>query len=174
MVHHGGFTKPSAHAGMFIGVHSLRRSAALYSRLVPCRSPLRCEAPSTHATEPAATMTKTDKRLQHISQAIRVIPDFPKPGIMFQDVSPARTALLEVSWVQVGQCMQAQRGRGRSALRPGRDSPPAKVLLLCCRCAQVTTILLDPEAFRYAIDVFVERYKSMNIDVVAGAGRCGT
>ncbi|XP_031481532.1 adenine phosphoribosyltransferase 2-like [Nymphaea colorata] len=58
-----------------------------------------------------------DPRLQTISDAIRVIPHFPKPGIMFQDI---------------------------------------------------TTLLLRPKAFRNAVDLFVDRYKDMNISVVAG------
>ncbi|KAK0576994.1 hypothetical protein LWI29_026352 [Acer saccharum] len=58
-----------------------------------------------------------DTRIARISSAIRVIPDFPKPGILFQDI---------------------------------------------------TTLLLDPRAFRDSIDLFVERYKDKNISVVAG------
>ncbi|KAJ9674238.1 hypothetical protein PVL29_023659 [Vitis rotundifolia] len=58
-----------------------------------------------------------DHRIARISSAIRVIPDFPKPGIMFQDI---------------------------------------------------TTLLLDPKAFKDTIDLFVERYKGKNISVVAG------
>ncbi|KAJ0256722.1 Adenine phosphoribosyltransferase 2 [Hirschfeldia incana] len=58
-----------------------------------------------------------DPRLQAISDAIRVIPHFPKTGIMFQDI---------------------------------------------------TTLLLDPVAFKHVVDIFVERYKHMNISLVAG------
>ncbi|XP_009629597.4 adenine phosphoribosyltransferase 1 [Nicotiana tabacum] len=58
-----------------------------------------------------------DDRIVRISSSIRVIPDFPKPGIMFQDI---------------------------------------------------TTLLLDTKAFKYTIDLFVERYKDKNISVVAG------
>lgn len=58
-----------------------------------------------------------DPRLQAISEAIRVVPHFPKQGIMFQDI---------------------------------------------------TTLLLDPKAFKHTIDIFVDRYKNMNISVVAG------
>ncbi|XP_056850419.1 adenine phosphoribosyltransferase 2 isoform X2 [Raphanus sativus] len=58
-----------------------------------------------------------DPRLQAISDAIRVIPHFPKTGIMFQDI---------------------------------------------------TTLLLDPVAFKHVIDIFVDRYKHMNISLVAG------
>lgn len=58
-----------------------------------------------------------NKRIAKIASAIRVIPNFPKPGIMFQDI---------------------------------------------------TTLLLDPKTFKDTIDLFVERYKSMDISVVAG------
>ncbi|XP_039044307.1 adenine phosphoribosyltransferase 5-like [Hibiscus syriacus] len=60
---------------------------------------------------------KGDPRLQAISNAIRVVPHFPKPGIMFQDI---------------------------------------------------TTLLLDHKAFKHTVDIFVDRYKDMNISVVAG------
>ena len=59
----------------------------------------------------------SDGRVARIASAIRVIPDFPKPGILFQDI---------------------------------------------------TTLLLNPEAFRDTIDLFVERYKDKGITVVAG------
>ncbi|KAK1285956.1 hypothetical protein QJS10_CPA10g00859 [Acorus calamus] len=58
-----------------------------------------------------------DPRIHDISSSIRVVPDFPKPGIMFQDI---------------------------------------------------TTLLLNPKAFKDTIDMFVERYKGKNISVVAG------
>ncbi|KAL5551156.1 hypothetical protein UlMin_001332 [Ulmus minor] len=58
-----------------------------------------------------------DPRIQGIKTKIRVVPDFPKPGIMFQDI---------------------------------------------------TTLLLDPKAFKDTIDLFIERYKGKNISVVAG------
>lgn len=32
----------------------------------------------------------------------------------------------------------------------------------------ITTLLLDPQAFKDTIDLFVERYKEKNISVVAG------
>ncbi|WVZ11415.1 hypothetical protein V8G54_015945 [Vigna mungo] len=58
-----------------------------------------------------------DPRLHGIKTKIRVVPNFPKSGIMFQDI---------------------------------------------------TTLLLDPKAFKDTIDLFVERYKGKNISVVAG------
>ncbi|KAI3687600.1 hypothetical protein L1987_81300 [Smallanthus sonchifolius] len=56
-------------------------------------------------------------RINGIKSALRVIPNFPKPGIMFQDI---------------------------------------------------TTLLLDPKAFKDTIDLFVERYKHEIISVIAG------
>ncbi|KAA8522255.1 hypothetical protein F0562_012928 [Nyssa sinensis] len=58
-----------------------------------------------------------DPRIHGIKSKIRVVPNFPKPDIMFQDI---------------------------------------------------TTLLLDPEAFKDTIDLFVERYRGKNISVVAG------
>ncbi|KAL4450632.1 hypothetical protein ABPG77_000988 [Micractinium sp. CCAP 211/92] len=58
-----------------------------------------------------------DERVEVINNAIRVIPDFPKPGIQFQDV---------------------------------------------------TTILLDPVAFKHTIDLLAERYRDQEVDVIAG------
>ncbi|KAL3362102.1 hypothetical protein AABB24_014787 [Solanum stoloniferum] len=58
-----------------------------------------------------------DPRIHAIQSRIRVVPNFPKPGIMFQDI---------------------------------------------------TTLLLDPKAFKDTIDLFVERYKDKSLSVVAG------
>ncbi|KAG6477588.1 hypothetical protein ZIOFF_066855 [Zingiber officinale] len=57
-----------------------------------------------------------DQRVHGIAAAIRVVPDFPKKGIMFRDI---------------------------------------------------TTLLLNPKAFRNAVDLFVERYLGKDITVVA-------
>ncbi|KAM0906326.1 hypothetical protein ACQ4PT_016833 [Festuca glaucescens] len=65
----------------------------------------------------AAVAMASDGRVERIASTIRVIPDFPKPGILFQDI---------------------------------------------------TTLLLDPQAFRDTTDLFVERYKGKGITVVAG------
>ncbi|KAL6504592.1 adenine phosphoribosyltransferase [Orobanche hederae] len=65
----------------------------------------------------SSDVNSIDDRVSRISSSIRVIPDFPKPGIMFQDI---------------------------------------------------TTLLLDPKAFKDTIDLFVERYKDKKINVVAG------
>ncbi|XP_057510246.1 adenine phosphoribosyltransferase 5-like [Actinidia eriantha] len=60
---------------------------------------------------------KGDPRLQAISEAIRVIPHFPKTGIMFQDI---------------------------------------------------TTLLLNHKAFKDTVDIFIDRFRDMDISVVAG------
>ncbi|CAH2034064.1 unnamed protein product [Thlaspi arvense] len=76
-----------------------------------------CAAASRDSEMAATTNDVQDPRIPKIASSIRVIPDFPKPGIMFQDI---------------------------------------------------TTLLLDTEAFRDTIDMFVERYKGKDISVVAG------
>lgn len=52
-----------------------------------------------------------------LKRYIRIIPDFPKPGVQFRDI---------------------------------------------------TSLLSEPEAFRYTIDTFYERYKERDVDVVVG------
>ncbi|CAN0877558.1 Adenine phosphoribosyltransferase 5 [Linum grandiflorum] len=64
---------------------------------------------------------KGDPRLEAISQSIRVVPNFPKKGIMFQDI---------------------------------------------------TTLMLDHKAFKDTVDIFVDRYRNMDISVVAGKVIC--
>ncbi|XP_042424052.1 adenine phosphoribosyltransferase 1-like [Zingiber officinale] len=70
-----------------------------------------------HSIRSMASEGAEDHRLKRIASTIRVIPDFPKPGILFQDI---------------------------------------------------TTLLLEPEAFRDTIDMLVERYRDKGISVVAG------
>lgn len=65
----------------------------------------------------AATNLSRDAKLELIKNSIRGIPDFPKPGILFWDV---------------------------------------------------TTLLLDTEAFRHTVDLLAERYRGKGVDVVAG------
>ncbi|KAK1433424.1 hypothetical protein QVD17_10334 [Tagetes erecta] len=75
-----------------------------------------CQKKQSISSHMAAAAAAGD-RISRITSAIRVIPDFPKPGILFQDI---------------------------------------------------TTLLLDPVAFKDTIDLFVERYKDKDISVVAG------
>ncbi|KAJ3685515.1 hypothetical protein LUZ61_014679 [Rhynchospora tenuis] len=71
----------------------------------------------TRVNRSIAMATTEDSRIERIASSIRVIPNWPKPGVMFQDI---------------------------------------------------TTLLLDPQAFKDSIDLFVERYKDKDITVVAG------
>lgn len=42
------------------------------------------------------------------------------------------------------------------------------VLIAGIMFQDITTLLLDPKAFKNTVDLFVERYKNKNISVVAG------
>ncbi|KAL2505823.1 Adenine phosphoribosyltransferase 1 [Abeliophyllum distichum] len=94
-------------------IASTRKTSPIY-RPANTTRPLQ-QIKSSHMA--AQIVDSADNRISRISSSIRVIPDFPKPGIMFQDI---------------------------------------------------TTLLLDPNAFKDTIDLFVERYKDKNINVVAG------
>lgn len=76
------------------------------------------------ATEQQQQAVVTDptpeQRQKIISDSIRGIPDFPKPGILFWDV---------------------------------------------------TTLMLNPTAFKLTIDALYDRYKDQKVDVVAGVSR---
>lgn len=65
----------------------------------------------------ALAALSTEQKQKLITDSIRGIPDFPKPGILFWDV---------------------------------------------------TTLLLNPQAFHLVTDLLVERYQDQHIDVVAG------
>ncbi|WZZ07438.1 hypothetical protein YC2023_093359 [Brassica napus] len=79
-----------------------------------------------------------DPRLQTISDAIRVIPHFPKTGpdlfVLFLHVLHHRL----------------------------------RVRIAGIMFQDITTLLLDPVAFKHVVDIFVDRYKHMNISLVAG------
>ncbi|GMY17354.1 adenine phosphoribosyltransferase 1, chloroplastic [Fagus crenata] len=53
----------------------------------PALSPLRCTASDSAKPQEMAAGDAQDPRIQKIASAIRVIPDFPKPGILFQDIT---------------------------------------------------------------------------------------
>ncbi|MCL7026834.1 hypothetical protein MKW94_014363 [Papaver nudicaule] len=97
-----------------LSISLLSLSSLVFPLLYFCLSSSQQNKKKKKSREMAAA---EDDRIARISSAIRVIPNFPKPGIMFQDI---------------------------------------------------TTLLLDPKAFKDTIDLFVERYKDKNISVVAG------
>jgi adenine phosphoribosyltransferase len=99
---------------------SLLQSPIPSSRLFPSvvvRTPSTLSVRRIRTNGSISMASTEDSRLKRIASSIRVIPDFPKPGVMFQDI---------------------------------------------------TTLLLDPQAFKDTIDLFVERYKDKGITVVAG------
>ena len=77
----------------------------------------RCAATTVQQREAKLAGMSSEDKLKLISDSIRVVPDFPKPGIQFQDV---------------------------------------------------TTILLNPEAFQATTDLLKEHCAGLNIDVIAG------
>ncbi|KAJ6743709.1 ADENINE PHOSPHORIBOSYLTRANSFERASE 5-LIKE ISOFORM X1 [Salix viminalis] len=86
---------------------------------------------------------KSDPRLQGISEAIRVVPHFPKQGLN------SSLVFFFGVWLFNYFC--------------------------CCGCCltgimfqDITTLLLDHKAFKDTVDIFVDRYRGMNISVVAG------
>lgn len=134
-----------------------------------------------------------DPRLQAISDAIRVVPHFPKPGP--PPSSPAQ------SFIRLTRTGRTNRTRGRGARPPrsgtrtrARRRPAARVAgdghggrACCsfhsvlsrppqassCACAgimfnDITELLLRPGVFKDAVDMFVERYRGMGIAAVAG------
>lgn len=97
---------------------------------------------------------KGDPRLQAISEAIRVIPHFPKPGFslllffcfliccyvnLFNSQVKFFVCGWFLFWLIVGIMFQ-----------------------------DITTLLLNHKAFKDTVDIFVDRYKDMGISVVAG------
>ncbi|KAJ6851911.1 adenine phosphoribosyltransferase 1-like [Iris pallida] len=58
----------------------------------PSPSPLRSRPLSLSRRAMASSSNEEDPRLQRIASSIRVIPNFPKPGVMFQDIT---TTLLD-------------------------------------------------------------------------------
>ena len=97
-----------AHIKCFIGPpRTLPATASRSSRAVPVR-----------AQQDADSML-LDQKKELVANSIRGVPDFPKKGILFWDI---------------------------------------------------TTLCLDPAAFRCCIEAFEERYKDQKIDVIAG--RC--
>ncbi|KVH98299.1 hypothetical protein Ccrd_023500 [Cynara cardunculus var. scolymus] len=107
--------KPSSISALARGETAGRR---FYSTIAAVRTDLKVKCFSNMAApDHKKNVDVKDDRISRISSSIRVIPDFPKPGIMFQDI---------------------------------------------------TTLLLDPVAFKDSIDLFIERYKGKDISVVAG------
>lgn len=93
---------------------------------------------------------KGDPRLEAISAAIRVVPDFPKKGLQNFFLPLFHDTLDVLAWslflILIFSCLS----------RTG------------IMFQDITTLLLDHKAFKHTVDIFVDRYKDMQISVVAG------
>lgn len=107
-----------------------------------------------------------DARIQRIATSIRVVPNFPKPGL-FNSLLPLLVCLSldlrfwsprsyfdDLGLLRLQFYMNHSVGFGW--------------ILLGIMFQDITTLLLDPKAFRDTVDLFVERYTGKGISVVAG------
>ncbi|KAL7222345.1 hypothetical protein ACSBR1_024111 [Camellia fascicularis] len=96
-----------------------------------------------------------DPRLKAISEAIRVVPHFPKPGLHFY------------SFFAIWVCVYVS-GFSSSSLYTSHLSLGFFFWFIGIMFQDITTLLLDHKAFKYTVDIFVDRYRDMGISVVAG------
>ena len=100
---------------------------------------------------------------EYISNSIRVIPHFPKDGIMFQDVT---TLLLDP---KVQNLLQPLYKNYAANVRANEVPISANVYNSCPDHAHlILTAQAVSQAFQYCIEDLVDRYKDKNIDAVAG------
>ncbi|XWS24129.1 hypothetical protein CRYUN_Cryun28dG0074100 [Craigia yunnanensis] len=79
-----------------------------YQRTLP---PLLCSASESVTNQPKmASQDEQDPRISKISSVIRVIPNFPKPGVMFQDIT---TLLLDTKAFRDTIDLFVERYRGK-------------------------------------------------------------
>uniref|UniRef100_A0A8R7PH10 adenine phosphoribosyltransferase n=1 Tax=Triticum urartu TaxID=4572 RepID=A0A8R7PH10_TRIUA len=100
-----------------------------------------------------------DPRLQGISDAIRVVPHFPKPG---PSVHPRAKPLL-LGVVLTNHNPPVFLSDVLSSGRPVVGAARAGIMF-----NDITALLLRPGVFKDAVDLFVERYRGMGIAAVAG------
>ncbi|RVW50671.1 Adenine phosphoribosyltransferase 3 [Vitis vinifera] len=128
-----------------------------------------------------------DPRIHGIKTKIRVVPNFPKPGFSSFD-RPFFFVALFSSRVNAGELKKSKFLSAGFLLfyNPRKQKPTLSsamtrttTIFVFCACLlmvgmagimfqDITTLLLDPKAFKDTIDLFVERYKGKNISVVAG------
>ena len=100
---------------------------------------------------------------EYISNSIRVIPHFPKDGIMFQDVT---TLLLDP---KVQNLLRPLYGNYAANVRANVVPISANVYNPCPDHAHlILTAQAVSQAFQYCIEDLVDRYKDKNIDAIAG------
>ena len=106
-----------------------------------------------------------DERRAVVGASIRAIPDFPKKGILFQDVT---TLLLDPK-----VCVRREERRGKSERDHRRIGRPKEAAARENALSQPALLLHHPihpfiQAFQYSIDDFVDRYRAMGLDAIAG------
>ena len=111
---------------------------------------------------PGSDRMEESKR-EHISNSIRVIPHFPKHGIMFQDVT---TLLLDP---KVQNLLRSPYGNFAANVKANKTPISANVYNPCPDHAHlILTAQAVSQAFQYCIEDLVDRYKDESIDAVAG------
>ncbi|XP_038886497.1 adenine phosphoribosyltransferase 3-like [Benincasa hispida] len=90
---------------------SCRTHLTLFPQHRSSFSPLRCNVRETVPDQEMASTDEQDPRIAKISKAIRVIPDFPKPGILFQDIT---TLLLDTKAFKDAIDLFVERYRGKN------------------------------------------------------------
>lgn len=123
-----------------------------------------------------------DPRLEAISQAIRVVPHFPKQGFYFLSlfhfyflffffydllllllVSVSVRGVVLVGFLDGGFYFDVVGFSGNFHRTCDVNGLVAGIMF-----QDITTLLLDPKAFKDTVDIFVDRYRDMDISVVAG------
>ena len=108
---------------------------------------------------------KGDPRLPAINKSIRVFPNYPKPGFSF---------FLSFSFYLTFFfyfCFFSRRSLFQSSFLYfflGVSFFFLKFMFAGIMFQDITTLLLDHKAFKGTVDIFVERYRDMDISVVAG------
>ncbi|URE21224.1 adenine phosphoribosyltransferase [Musa troglodytarum] len=108
---------------------------------------------------------KQDTRIQRIASSIRVVPDFPKKGRIFPCKSNLRFTALSIAFSLPFRASL----HFYAAVNSYRALSPANGYRITGIMFQdITTLLLDPKAFKDTVDLFVEQYTGRGISVVAG------
>lgn len=101
-----------------------------------------------------------DPRLKAIYEAIRVVPHFPKPGLSLRIFIEQFVFLMFLYFVSVFFFLFKYPFPLVFCFEPFWDSG--------IMFQDITTLLLNHKAFKDTVDIFVDRYRDMDISVVAG------
>lgn len=110
-----------------------------------------------------------DPRLEGIASAIRVVPNFPKPGHLF--LSTFRFFFYFFNLTFTDRTVAASAFFNGSLFLKNINSVADQANFRYhsgIMFKDITTLLLDPIAFKNTVDLFVERYTGKGINAVAG------